>query len=54
MYVGCVNYFTNIFSPFLVVNNLEFTSSYVYNFYFCTIVVINKELTPRCVIVVII
>jgi hypothetical protein len=49
MYVGCVNYFANIFSPFLVVNNLEFTSSYVYNFYFGTIVVINKELTPRCV-----
>ena len=54
MYVGCVNYFTNIFSPFLVVNNLEFTSPDVYDFYFCTIVVINKELTPRCVIVVII
>jgi hypothetical protein len=54
MYVGCVNYFTNIFSPFLVVNNLKFTSPYVDNFYFGTIVVINKELTPGCVIDVII
>lgn len=54
MYVWCVNYFTNIFSPFIVVNNLKFTSPHVDNFCFGTIVVINKELTPRCVIVVII
>ena len=54
IHVRCINYSTDIFAFFSILNYPILASSYVYYFYFSSIEIIDIKSTPDCLAIIII
>jgi hypothetical protein len=54
VHVRCINYSTDIFAFFSILNYPILASSYVYYFYFSSIEIIDIKSTPDCLAIIII